>query len=57
VFSYTTKTAAFKTLYNFQGGADGGFPVSPMINISGTLYGTTNAGGTYNTGTIFSLKP
>jgi len=28
-----------------------------MINISGTLYGTTNAGGTYNTGTIFSLKP
>ena len=57
LFAYGTATGVFSTLYNFTGAADGATPSAPMINIGGTLYGTTDSGGTYNTGTIFSLVP
>ncbi|MGO4883215.1 MAG: choice-of-anchor tandem repeat GloVer-containing protein [Bryobacteraceae bacterium] len=47
------------TVYNFQGGAnDGSFPyASVVIAKNGALYGTTQAGGPSNAGTVFSLKP
>lgn len=44
------------TLYSFAGGSgDGAYPTGSVIDVSGTLYGTTSAGGTYNDGTIYSL--
>ena len=45
------------TLYSFNGGADGGSPQAPLTAVSGTLYGTTTAGGANNRGTIFSFVP
>jgi uncharacterized repeat protein (TIGR03803 family) len=55
-------THRFAIIYTFQGGADGADPVAPLINIHGTLYGFTQAGGTCplnvtGCGTVFSVTP
>jgi len=43
------------TLFAFNG-TDGSEPFqSNLLDVGGTLYGTTGAGGTYNAGTIFKL--
>jgi uncharacterized repeat protein (TIGR03803 family) len=54
-----------KVIYSFNGGvSDGGLPESGLINVGGTLYGTTEVGGSgnctnyYDTtgcGTVFSI--
>ena len=36
----------FKLLHRFVGGSDGAFPVAGLIDVNGTLYGTTFGGGT-----------
>jgi len=46
----------YRTIYRFQGGNDGWFPVGvPVADKDGNLYGTTQMGGTYNYGTAFKL--
>jgi len=48
----------FKTLYRFKGAKDGASPVAGLIfDQAGNLYGTTYAGGAYNSGTVFKLTP
>ncbi len=48
-------------LYSFAGGPnDGQYPYAPLINVTGTLYGTTSEGGSYGSGsfsygTLFSI--
>ncbi|HEY6325340.1 MAG TPA: choice-of-anchor tandem repeat GloVer-containing protein [Candidatus Cybelea sp.] len=57
VFSITTGGKE-KVLHSFGKGTDGSFPYAPLIDISGTLYGTTAYGGEYGagqTGTVFSI--
>ena len=45
------------TLHNFTGGSDGGAPNGFLvIGSDGTLYGTTQSGGSGGDGTVFSLK-
>jgi uncharacterized repeat protein (TIGR03803 family) len=44
-------------LYSFSGGIDGSQPVAALIAESGTLYGTTEAGGAAGLGTVFALTP
>lgn len=46
-------------LYSFQGGADGGAPISTLAaDAAGNLYGTTSQGGaSCNCGTIFQVTP
>jgi uncharacterized repeat protein (TIGR03803 family) len=45
-------------LYSFGSGTDGAIPVAGVnFDVSGNLYGTTSAGGTYGYGTVFQLKP
>jgi uncharacterized repeat protein (TIGR03803 family) len=53
-----------RVLYNFTGGADGSFPMSGLINVSGTLYGIASgslpeAPGAYGVtpASIFSVTP
>ena len=36
---------------------DGAHPQAGLIDVDGTLYGTTNEGGTYGYGTVLALKP
>jgi len=45
-------------LYSFKNnGADGNGPGGDLLNVNGTLYGTTESGGTSNVGTVFSIDP
>jgi uncharacterized repeat protein (TIGR03803 family) len=44
-------------LYSFQGEPDGAFPIGDLVrDVSGNLYGTTGAGGSYNYGTVFRIS-
>lgn len=51
-----TPAGAFTLLHAFVG-TDGSIPSAPLTLISGTLYGTTQAGGAASNGTVFKLRP
>lgn len=57
VYAFNEKTHAETLLWSFGNGTDGRSPNAGLINISGTLYGTTTLGGAYGYGTVFSLNP
>jgi uncharacterized repeat protein (TIGR03803 family) len=44
-------------LYSFTGGGDGDFPQAGLILRSGSLYGTTQSGGSSGSGAVFELIP
>jgi uncharacterized repeat protein (TIGR03803 family) len=46
-----------KVLHAFGKGADGLGAEASLIDVDGTLYGTTEYGGTHNHGTVFSITP
>ncbi len=54
VFSIT-RGGTEKVLHNFGNGSDGGQPTASLIDVNGTLYGTTQYGGTNGHGTVFSI--
>src|SRR5579863_3861789 len=45
----------YSVLYSFEGGPDGGFPYASLINVKGTLYGTTEFQGATGYGTVFEV--
>jgi|SRR5580700_1320230 uncharacterized repeat protein (TIGR03803 family) len=55
VFSISA-TGTEQVLHSFGAGSDGSKPFGGLIDVRGTLYGTTLAGGTYNKGTVFSIS-
>jgi uncharacterized repeat protein (TIGR03803 family) len=61
VFSLDPRTGAEKVLYAFCQTkplcADGSYPVSGLINVGSLLYGTSYAGGSGNSGTVYSIDP
>ena len=57
VFSITPSGAEV-VLHIFAGPPDdGGGPAADLINVNGTLYGTTYQGGPHRKGTVFSITP
>jgi uncharacterized repeat protein (TIGR03803 family) len=50
------KSSPFFVVHNFDG-ADGSVPSGLVLDKSGNFYGTTQAGGGSNSGTIFELTP
>jgi uncharacterized repeat protein (TIGR03803 family) len=64
VFAFNPATNTETPIYSFAGGKDGAYPVAGLINVNGTLYGTTQQGGNANAacypsgcGTVFALDP
>ena len=58
VFSVTTSgTEKVLHRFNSHNGTDGASPLAGLIDVSGTLYGTTFAGGSNGNGTVFAMKP
>lgn len=57
LFSYDLKTGVLTTLRQFDPGdrLDAAFPLGGLIDVKGTLYGTSREGGN-GSGTIFSYK-
>jgi uncharacterized repeat protein (TIGR03803 family) len=45
------------TLWNFQGQTDGAHAYGLVRDNAGNLYGSTNIGGRYNSGTVFEVSP
>ncbi|HLY01860.1 MAG TPA: choice-of-anchor tandem repeat GloVer-containing protein [Candidatus Cybelea sp.] len=56
IFAVLAHSGPEIVLYSFAGGTDGAYPLGGLTNVNGTLYGTTNGGGTSNVGTVFSLS-
>jgi uncharacterized repeat protein (TIGR03803 family) len=54
VYSVTTR-GAFKVLHDFTAPNDGATPSASLIDVGALFYGTTSAGGAYDSGTIFSM--
>ena len=46
-----------RVLHSFGHGSDGATPLAGLIDVKGTLYGTTSAGGANGNGTVFALTP
>jgi uncharacterized repeat protein (TIGR03803 family) len=46
-----------RVLHSFGNGTDGAIPVASLVEVKGTLYGTTDGGGTYGGGTVFTITP
>jgi uncharacterized repeat protein (TIGR03803 family) len=60
VFTIDPTTGAETVLHTFtggSGGSDGALPLAGLINVGGTLYGTTSIGNSENSGTVFSIDP
>jgi uncharacterized repeat protein (TIGR03803 family) len=59
VFSVNPNTGNVKVVYSFcsqEDCVDGEQPVAEVIAVKGKLFGTTDIGGEYGYGTVFSLK-
>ena len=54
VFSVTT-SGKLRVLHRFMDPPDGNYPQASLINVKGTLYGTTFSGGEQNYGTVFRV--
>ncbi|HEY2473812.1 MAG TPA: choice-of-anchor tandem repeat GloVer-containing protein [Candidatus Cybelea sp.] len=55
VFSISTNGVE-KVLYSFAGGSDGALPSAGLIDVGGTLYGTTGGGSSSGDGTVYSIS-
>ena len=55
VFEIGPDGSNYTVLYSFQGGADGAYPFGGITVMNGTLYGTTQQGGSHNKGTVFAI--
>ncbi len=56
-YAASVTAPAEKIVYSFQGAAasDGAYPKAALINVAGTLYGTTWQGGADGYGTVFKV--
>lgn len=54
--SLPASSSSYKVLYFFAGKPDGAYPQAPLIDVTGTLYGTTYDGGSSGDGTVFSIS-
>ncbi len=48
--------SGYKLLYRFRGGPNGQAYDASLLNVNGTLYGTTPLGGKHLKGSVFSLS-
>jgi uncharacterized repeat protein (TIGR03803 family) len=53
-----TPAGLLTTLHSFAGGPnDGAYPIAGLVQIGGNFYGTTQAGGANEAGTVFEITP
>jgi uncharacterized repeat protein (TIGR03803 family) len=57
IFFVDPATGTDTVVYSFKGGSDAQYPLAGLIDVGGTLYGTTPSGGVNGLGAVFSYKP
>ena len=57
VFRFDLTSLNIAAIYNFAGGVDGEYPTTGLIAYNNLLYGTTQGGGAWGGGTLFSIDP
>ncbi|HWY15299.1 MAG TPA: choice-of-anchor tandem repeat GloVer-containing protein [Rhizomicrobium sp.] len=57
LFALDPNTGAETVLHAFGGSKDGRNPEANLLDVTGTLYGTTIGGGDHDYGTVFKLRP
>jgi uncharacterized repeat protein (TIGR03803 family) len=57
VYSVTTGGTEQVLHAFYTNGSDGRYPTSNLLNVNGTLYGTTVYGGTHGAGTVYAITP
>lgn len=57
VFALNPTSGNEQVLHAFSSGTDGAYPTAGLIDVGGTLYGTTYQGGATNQGTLFAVTP
>jgi uncharacterized repeat protein (TIGR03803 family) len=58
VYRVDTATGAERVLHSFGKTGDGAAPFASLLDVDGTLYGTTDLGGSgYYCGTVFKIRP
>jgi uncharacterized repeat protein (TIGR03803 family) len=57
VFSIATDGGRETVLHTFGKGKDGKTPYLGLLEVKGTLWGSTSAGGSKGGGTVFALTP
>ncbi len=55
IFSLNTDGSGKRVLHSFGAGSDGQEPVAALLDVNGTLYGTTSEGGAHGKGTVFAV--
>ncbi|HEX3671100.1 MAG TPA: choice-of-anchor tandem repeat GloVer-containing protein [Candidatus Cybelea sp.] len=55
IFAFDPTSNALTPIWAFGGSPGGATPAADLIVVHGTFYGTTNAGGPFNDGTVFSF--
>ncbi len=55
VYQINPASGARKVLFTFSGG-DGSGPYAGLVDVKGTLYGTTTEGGEYGCGTVYRIS-
>jgi uncharacterized repeat protein (TIGR03803 family) len=56
VFRIDPANGHYRVLYAFTNRADGGAPLTPVVEHGGILYGTTSTGGAFGGGTLYALS-
>ncbi|MGC9993603.1 MAG: choice-of-anchor tandem repeat GloVer-containing protein [Candidatus Cybelea sp.] len=55
VYQINEASGAIKVLFTFSGG-DGAAPYAGLVDVKGTLYGTTSEGGEYGCGAVYNIS-
>ncbi|HZM06620.1 MAG TPA: choice-of-anchor tandem repeat GloVer-containing protein, partial [Candidatus Saccharimonadales bacterium] len=56
IFEISASGLGFGTVYNFNAASDGSLPLGGVVVSGGALYGTTQDGGTFNSGMIYKVN-
>jgi uncharacterized repeat protein (TIGR03803 family) len=57
VFALEPQIGKETVIHSFGSGTDGEDPEADLVDVNGTLYGTTASGGAHGEGTVFSVTP
>lgn len=56
VYELSKAGSKYRVIYSFEGGQDGSNPLGGLVDLNGSLYGTTAMGGSADAGVVYELE-